>query len=615
MLVGVTVRTLEVGRSDGVTSTLSSIARRPGSRRLRLRGLDQGDSGELVARTAGRPVPDEVAAAIHARSGGNPFFAGELVRLLIDEEMLGDPAAVSAAPVPAGVRDVLRRRLDRLPEGTIDLLRIAAVIGRDLELPVMASAAGWSVDDCADALEPAVAQRLLADAPTPPATARFAHALVREVLVEDMTSLRRARLHLRAADALLAHASGDESAELVAEHLWAATPLGVGERAAEALERAAEVALRRAAFATAEDLLRRALSLRANAGATDGHVAAELATLMTLAGVTRSLHGFPAFSALAGRAKDLARRLGADHLIPDIEWGEWAAADTACDFATGDPIAERFRERARAADPDDAVTHMLGQVVWGITCWHHGRVTEANACLEAGRTAIARLPTAAVPTIVSEQRLLAEAFSIHVHDLVGDLPDVERAYEALVRSQEDRFARAMVAGFQSSAAVTVGDIARVGRSSRAGLAADPDVAFSFWGSQNQMYAAVADATEGGDLDDAIGLFEDGHARYRIAGTRTGLGVMYAAMALALSGRDDVDRARGYVGRAWAELEARRERWPEPVILLAEADVTWRSGDGDDEVATLLDQAEALATEQGSLAVARRMALARDRMIT
>jgi predicted ATPase len=111
-----------------------------------------------------------------------------------------------------------------------------------------------------------VTQRLVADAPEPPAFGRFAHALVREVLVEDMTASRRARLHLRAADALLATADPDDAAELVAEHLWAAVPLGVGARAAEALERAAEVAVRRAAFATAEDLLTRALSLRRAAG-------------------------------------------------------------------------------------------------------------------------------------------------------------------------------------------------------------------------------------------------------------------------------------------------------------------------------------------------------------
>ena len=50
--------------------------------------------------------------------------------------------------------------------------------------------------------------------------------------------------------------------------------------------------------------------------------------------------------------------------------------------------------------------------------------------------------------MVAEQKLLTEVFSVHVHDLAGDLDEVGLAYEPLVRSQEDRFARAMVAGFE-----------------------------------------------------------------------------------------------------------------------------------------------------------------------
>jgi DNA-binding SARP family transcriptional activator len=169
VLVGVTLRSRELGRSDPVTSALSAIARRPGSRRLTLKGLDATDSGELLAQAAGRPVDESVAAAIHARASGNPFFAGELARLLADEDQLDDVGAVARTPVPEGVRDVVRRRLDRLPEPTVDVLRVAAVLGRDLELSLLAAAAGTSAGACLDALEPAVAQRLLVEAPDPAA--------------------------------------------------------------------------------------------------------------------------------------------------------------------------------------------------------------------------------------------------------------------------------------------------------------------------------------------------------------------------------------------------------------------------------------------------------------
>jgi hypothetical protein len=502
---------------------------------------------------------------------------------------------------------VLRRRLDRLPDDTVEILRVAAVLGRDIELGLVAAAADRTVEECLDALEPSVTQRLVTDAPEPPAFGRFAHALVREVLVEDMTTAKRARLHLRAADALLATADPDDAAELVAEHLWAAVPLGVGARAAEALERAAEVAVRRAAFATAEDLLRRALSLRRAAGSGPEEAALELATLMTVASVTRSLHSYNAVLPLLERGKELAVRLGADDLLLNLEWAEWAAADTACDFPRADPIAERFRAMAEDATLDEVVKLVLGHGVWGIHCWHHGRIDEAVAHLDRSRVAAAGLPTSQLLLgMVAEQKLLTEVFSVHVHDLAGDLDDVGLAYEPLVRTQEDRFARAMVAGFESAAATAVGDMARVIRASQAGLAADPDVAFGFWGTMNQMYAAGAALIEGGDPDAAVARFEEGHARYQRAGTRTGLGSFYATMAIGLARAGELGRAQSYLTCAQDELATRGERWPEPVILLAEAEVRSAEGAAPAVVRDLLVRARDVATQQGTHAMARRM---------
>ncbi len=613
VVVALTLRTAEVGTSDAVTTALSALARRQGSRRLTLRGLDAADSSALLDATAGRAVAQPVAAAIHARSGGNPFFAAELVRLLAAEDLLTDADSVARTPVPAGVRDVVRRRLDRLPTATLDVLRIAAVLGRDLELPILTAASEATTDEILDALEPAVAQRLLVDAPAPPAMARFAHALVRDVLVDDMTTLRRARLHLRAADALIEIGAGDDAAELIAEHLWAAAPVGAGQRAADALEHAARVAVRRAAFATAEDLLRRSLSLRRAAGSSPEAMGAELATLMNLAGVTRSLHGYIAILSLVDRGKELADALGQRDLLTNLLWAEWAAADTACDFARADPLAERFRAMAETAGDDDLVSLTLGQGVWGISCWHHGRIGEAAVALDASRAAAARLPAEELNFgIVSEQRLLTEVFAVHVHDLVGDLDDPATAYELPITSEQDRFARAMIAAFEGAAATAIGDSARAGRASRAGLAADPDVAFSFWGSMSQMYLAGAMLAEGGDPDDAIATFEDGHDRFERAGTRVGLGLVYAMMTLGLVRVGRRELARPYLALAQDELATHHERWPEPVIVLAEAELL-AAGDGDPaEVDALLARGEALARAQGAHAVAARLASALHR---
>ena len=141
--------------------------------------------------------------------------------------------------MPGTVRDVIRRRMQRLAGPTVDLLGVAAVVGRDVDLLLLADAAGLDPSESLDLIEPAIVHRLLVEVPGRPDVLRFSHALVREVLLDDLTAVRRTRLHLRVADAIEAPGAGVDDAEILAKHLWQAAPWAVG-RAADALEAAAE---------------------------------------------------------------------------------------------------------------------------------------------------------------------------------------------------------------------------------------------------------------------------------------------------------------------------------------------------------------------------------------
>lgn len=106
IVVVVTMRVLEIGRNDAITEALAAIARRPGSRRLQLRGLPLADTARMLA-TKG-VVSTSVVASIHNRAEGNPFFAIELCRLVGEEGSALDE-------IPGSVGDVIRRRLAHLP--------------------------------------------------------------------------------------------------------------------------------------------------------------------------------------------------------------------------------------------------------------------------------------------------------------------------------------------------------------------------------------------------------------------------------------------------------------------------------------------------------------------
>ena len=103
--------------------------------RLELAGLDLAGVEEVVRRMNGSEPHPGVASAISTRTAGNPLFVGELVRLLISEDRL-DPHGVYEV-LPTEVRDVLRRRLERLPETAVDVLVVAALIGRPVDVPLL----------------------------------------------------------------------------------------------------------------------------------------------------------------------------------------------------------------------------------------------------------------------------------------------------------------------------------------------------------------------------------------------------------------------------------------------------------------------------------------------
>ena len=75
---------------------------------------------------------------MHRRSGGNPFLARQLA------ELLADPAQ-SAGAVPAGVHDLVARRVERLSSGCRELVKAAAVAGNEVSPDVLAEVCALDV--------------------------------------------------------------------------------------------------------------------------------------------------------------------------------------------------------------------------------------------------------------------------------------------------------------------------------------------------------------------------------------------------------------------------------------------------------------------------------------
>ncbi|MGI5415893.1 BTAD domain-containing putative transcriptional regulator [Actinomadura luteofluorescens] len=285
VLLLATFRQTEV--PDGLAAALAALARHEPAR-IELAGLSPAEVAVLVRGTCAAGLDDAELSAIAERTGGNPFFTRETARLLDAE---GLPAATRR--VPAGVGDVLRRRVARLPGPVQTVLRDAAVVGRDADLRVLTDLAG-DEETVIDAVEAGLAAGLVTE--PAPGRIRFAHALVRDTLYAGVSRARRTRVHGRVAAALERHLPG-EVAAIAHHYLESGTD---PDKAVRYARRAAAAAEARFAHGAAADLWVRAVeTLRARGPeATRDRLEAEAAAIRA--------------SALAGQIVDArARRIAA----------------------------------------------------------------------------------------------------------------------------------------------------------------------------------------------------------------------------------------------------------------------------------------------------------------
>ncbi|MFI1030184.1 ATP-binding protein [Streptomyces sp. NPDC020951] len=358
--------------SPDLSRVLAAASRRPGHRRFRLGPLGPAEVAELIRQEAGQDPGDAAARAIHARTSGNPFFVRELSRLLSGAGAIGDGKASASAGVPSTVHDVVRDRMAGLDDPARDLLRVAALIGRDVDVRLLSRATGVDAADCLQRLEPLHTLGLLEPGPQDPSSLRFAHDLVRESVSETATKQQVTLVHLRVADALeQIHADDDDVAERLAYHLWAAGPFAEPVRAAEALIRAGRRAAAKLAFESANRQLRSAIQVTRASGLME----LEFSALTLLAIVVRRQSGYDASTfELLKRAEQLARALGREAEAADFLFIRLVGAYTSIEKGRGQ-LARRMYELGQVSS--DPAVRRYGRQAWGLHQWDIGNIGEA----------------------------------------------------------------------------------------------------------------------------------------------------------------------------------------------------------------------------------------------
>jgi hypothetical protein len=299
LLVVGTCRDAELEPGDRAASLLAAVA--AAGTVLPLAPLTAAEVEVVMAGVLGeRPAPG-LAAEVHRRSGGNPFFVQELARLL-------GGRAPAAGGLPLGVREAIAGRLERLGRDCVELLGAAAVAGPEVRPPLLARVAGLEPSAALDLLERAARAGVLVAPAEPLGTWRFAHDLFREALEERLGAGQRARLHLAIARALEAEraAGGAASPAQLAGHYVLAA--GAAEEAVRWSALAAREASGRLAHEEAALHWRRVLRILDAAPEAGG--GDRIGTLLALGDADRRGGDMPAAREDYLRAADLARREG-----------------------------------------------------------------------------------------------------------------------------------------------------------------------------------------------------------------------------------------------------------------------------------------------------------------
>ena len=207
LIIG-TYRNDEIDTSHPLSHVLSQLGRRRLIVRVRVRRLSFGDVRTMVGALAGQAPPEELVRLIDSETEGNPFFVEELYlhlaesgALLDDHGRIRRDLKVDQASVPESIRLVIGERLSRMSSSTRQVLVAAAVSGRVFAPDFVADLAGVDMETLSDAFEEAEHARLVGPVEGD-GTLAFSHELIRQTLLADVSTVKRERLHLQAANAI-----------------------------------------------------------------------------------------------------------------------------------------------------------------------------------------------------------------------------------------------------------------------------------------------------------------------------------------------------------------------------------------------------------------------------
>ncbi len=260
IMVLATYRQEDLTQHSPLYEYLPNLVREAGAERIELRPLGRAEIVEFLCAQYAIVFadPEPLVDYLQDHTEGNPLFLGEMIRVLIETGTIypeGEYWRLGAVVVPPLVKQLVATRLNDLSADTLLALRTAAVVGQVVPYDLWIASLAIDEQRLAQVIREAIDANVLRQSDDGDQL-EFAHAIVRDVIYEDLVIPERRKLHRVVADALIASFEPDPDA--VASHLQRARD----ERAFEWLMRAGNRAQRAYALRMAADRFKSALRTR-----------------------------------------------------------------------------------------------------------------------------------------------------------------------------------------------------------------------------------------------------------------------------------------------------------------------------------------------------------------
>jgi tetratricopeptide (TPR) repeat protein len=201
-----TYREVELREARPFNEMLLELNRQRIGKRIKLSRLDKDETGAMLAAIFNDEITPEFLDGIYRETDGNPFFIEEVCKALVESgqvfytEQGWDRVSMDELEIPQGIQVAVESRLAKLPEDVQEVLRVAAILGREFDYEVLIEASDLTEDDIIDAIELADSAQMVKEGKAD-TLYEFVHALVPQSIRENTHRLRLRKLHKRAAEA------------------------------------------------------------------------------------------------------------------------------------------------------------------------------------------------------------------------------------------------------------------------------------------------------------------------------------------------------------------------------------------------------------------------------